>query len=366
MRENADWLKERIASDGPLSVERFMAQALGDPQHGYYMTRDPFGVRGDFVTAPEISQMFGELLGLWALAQWMAMGSPALIQLVELGPGRGTMMRDVLRAAKVMPAFIAAVQVSLVETSPVLSDLQRQSLEGAPVPISWVRHIDDVPQGPALFLANEFFDALPIRQYVRGAQGWHERCVGLDTTGALAFCLAPENEATINVAAEEGAVLEVGVAAHQLMRVLAARLAEAGGAALVIDYGYGASRLGDSLQAVRQHQKVSVLEAPGQCDLTTHVDFSALARAARSSGARVFGPITQGDFLRRMGIGARAALLQKNVDAAPAIAAALERLAGDEPGMGQLFKVMAVQASALDAPAMDVSAGFLPDEEARA
>ncbi len=338
-------IRALIADEGPIPVSRYMALCLGHPRYGYYITRDPLGAKGDFTTAPEISQMFGELLGLWAVATWQQMGSPDRIHLVELGPGRGTLMADALRAGRVLPAFGEAAQVHLVETSPALRARQAAALPG--ITPSWHDCLEDVPDGPAIIIANEFFDALPISQFVRGAQGWHERRVGLGADGKLVFGLdprpSPMGEALSRrfPDAPEAAVLEHLESGAE--EALAARLAAQGGAALVIDYGPKASGLGDSFQAVRDHRFADPLEAPGEADLTAHVDFAAFARRARAAGAIAYGPLTQGDFLLRLGLVQRAERLQQNTNASQrkAITAALSRLAGsgtDE--MGALFKVL--------------------------
>ena len=229
-----DLLRDIIAADGPISVERYMWLCLQHPTHGYYTTRDAIGRSGDFVTAPEIDQMFGELLGLWAAQVWIGMGSPPFVRLVELGPGRGTLMADALRAMRVAPGLHAAIRVDLVETSPRLEAEQRDRLDGAAAHMAWYRAIEDLPAGPAIILANEFFDALPVRHFWRGATGWHERVVGLGVDGALTFGAAPES---IEIAARAGApsqILEVAHAASEAMRHLAGRLVRDGGAMLVL------------------------------------------------------------------------------------------------------------------------------------
>ena len=338
-------LKNLIATEGPLTVARYMALCLGHPRHGYYTTRDPFGAGGDFTTAPEISQMFGELIGLWAVETWRALGAPDRLRLIELGPGRGTLMADLLRAARVAPAFLAAVDVHLVETSPVLRARQQSILRAAPVPVAWHERASDAPEGPAVVIANEFFDALPVRQFVKTGQGWRERLVGLDDRGELAFGLAPEPEPRLKkTAAPQGAVLEWAEAAMAVAETLAHRVATQGGAALVVDYGDSGPAFGDTLQAVRRHAFADPLAEPGEADLTVHVDFDQLGRAARAGGARPFGPMAQGDFLRALGIEARAAALKARAtpDQSAGIDAALQRLAGDGAGdMGALFKVFA-------------------------
>ena len=348
-------IRAMIEAEGPISVERYMSFCLQHPRHGYYTTRESIGGAGDFVTAPEVSQMFGELIGLWAAEMWMGLGAPGALRLVELGPGRGTLMADALRATRIVPGFHEAIRVDMVETSPRLEAMQRQKLDRAVRHIQWWRGIEAVPDGPAIVIANEFFDALPVRHYLRGDIGWHERVVGLDAAGALTFGAASE---TIDIAARSGGpgqILEVGHAGLAMMGVLAARIAGQGGAMLVLDYGHAGTSLGETLQALRGHAYADVLAAPGEADLTTHVDFAALARAARGAGAWTHGPVEQGVFLRRLGIDARAARLAQGATTsqAEAIEAALARLASSTSSMATLFKVMAV--TARDAPA---SPGF--------
>ncbi len=354
MSDLGDRIREMIAADGPMPVEHFMSLALTHPTLGYYTTRDPLGAAGDFTTSPEISQMFGELIGLWAAEVWMNMGAPSVLRLVELGPGRGTLMLDALRAARVSPPFLAALDVHLVETSPVLTAVQKTTLKDAPAPVAWHGSIADVPDGPAIVIANEFVDALPVRQYVKTLQGWSERVVGLAPDGSLAFGAAPGQEDHIAAAAPDGAVLEVGAIGYRVMLDLATRLVRQGGAALIIDYGHAQTGFGETLQALAQHRAVDPLAAPGEADLTTHVDFAALARAARASGATVVGPVRQADFLRRLGVAERAESLKRRASPLQAadIDRALARLTSTTPepgagmraapGMGELFKVLAV------------------------
>jgi NADH dehydrogenase [ubiquinone] 1 alpha subcomplex assembly factor 7 len=348
-------LREMIASEGPIAVERFMAMALGHPLHGYYMTRDPFGVGGDFVTAPEISQMFGELLGVWAGDVWRRMGAPSPLRLIELGPGRGALIADFLRAARVAPGFLDAIDLHLVETSPVLVERQRKALAHAAVAPTWRTRLEDVPEGPAIVLANEFFDALPVRQYVRGHGGWRERLVGLDAKEELIFAAAPEPEPAIAVDAPEGALLEVGVIGQNLAAQLARRLVDQGGCALVVDYGHVRSGFGDTLQALRAGAPADPLLFPGEADLTAHVDFAALARVARAAGAALFGPIEQGCFLRNLGISERAASLARRAQDSQraAIQAALVRLTdrASPTAMGALFKALCFASPNCPAPA---------------
>ena len=349
MDELAARLARRIAGQGPISVAEFMAEALTRPRQGYYMAGDPFGARGDFITAPEISQMFGELLGLWCAEAWQRLGAPDPVLLVELGPGRGTLMADALRAAKVLPAFEAATELHLVEISPALRARQAQSLAGRDP--TWHESLEAVPRGrPLLLLANEFFDALPIRQFERSPQGWHERLVGLaEDRESLAFGLSPplpHAEALIPEAlksAPAGSIAEVAPAAPVLAGEIGRRLAEDGGAALILDYGYAAPDGRPTLQALRRHRHDDVLAAPGQVDLTAHVDFGALAEAARAAGAEAWGPMAQGGFLEALGIAARAERLQAGATAEQAeeIGSALRRLTDPEQ-MGALFKVLAL------------------------
>ena len=277
-----------IESEGPIGVDRYMTLCLQHPRHGYYTTREAIG--RDFVTAPEVHQMFGELVGLWAAQVWLDMGSPAPLRLVELGPGRGTLMADVLRATRMVPGFHAAARVHLVETSPRLREAQAGKLASTGVPLAWHAALDDVPEGAAIVLANEFFDALPVRHYWRGTDGWHERVVGLDGDGALAFGASAERVALAGAAGRPGDILEVGHAALAAMTALAGRIATRGGALLALDYGHAESGLGETLQAVRGHRYAAVLAEPGEADLTAHVDFAALARAASAAGRAAVRP----------------------------------------------------------------------------
>lgn len=358
----ADRLAAEIAETGPITVADYMARCLGDPRDGYYTTRVPFGAAGDFVTAPEVSQIFGELIGAWLMSVWDAAGAPDPVRLVELGPGRGTLMADVLRVAALRPAFLAALSVDLVETSPVLRQVQRDRLADAPCPVAWHERAEDIPDGPMLVVANEFFDALPIRQFARSPQGWRERMVGLDADGRLAFGLGP---ATLQAAAvtalkdaPDGAVVEVQPIGDAIMATLAARIARDGGALLAIDYGYARAGTGDTLQAMRAHAFADVLDAPGAADLTAHVNFAALATAARRTGAAVHGPITQGAFLLGLGLVERARRLAEGKDDAAfrSIEVDVGRLAGVEQ-MGELFKVIAVTPPGMVPPPFATTAG---------
>lgn len=336
-----------IAHEGPITLERFMGLCLGHPQHGYYMTREPFGVAGDFITAPEISQMFGELIGVWLAEAWSAAGGPTPANLIELGPGRGTLMSDMLRVARIAPDFLDAVHPCLVEISPRLRDIQQRTLAGAVKRISWVDNFGTTPPGPAFIVANEFFDALPVRHYVKTLAGWRQRLVGLDQTGSLAFGLSESIEPAITAPAREGSIIEVCPSAQRLISDIAQRLVRDSGVLLLFDYGYTQTSLGDSLQAVSRHHYVDPLDSPGEADLTAHVDFAALARAAQAQGAKVMGPVTQAQFLLQLGIERRAETLSRNATPQQTqdVMASLDRLIGTrdpQRHMGALFKVMAV------------------------
>src|SRR5215470_2219640 len=278
MTELARLIARRIRATGPLTVAEFMTEVLQHPRLGYYATRDPLGTAGDFVTAPEVSQVFGELIGLWCADAWARMGQPDPVHLAELGPGRGTLMADALRALAVAPDFRRALRLHLVETSPALRALQARALATAAP--TWHERLDAIPAGPLLLVANEFLDTLPIRQFERRGSGWNERRVGLAPDGGtLVFALdpAPSPSAALLPSrlspAAEGSVAEACPAALSLAADLARRLSADGGAALFIDYGHPESAWGDTLQAVRQHRYHPVLEAPGSADITAHVDF---------------------------------------------------------------------------------------------
>jgi len=338
-------LAGEIAARGPLSVARFMELALGHPTFGYYRCQDPLGAAGDFVTAPEISQTFGEILGLWLAQAWADLGRPAPVRLVELGPGRGALLADLLRATARVPGFHAALALHLVETSPRLRRLQAARLAGWQP--GWHERFAEIPDGPMLLIANEFLDALPVHQLVRTADGWRERVVGFGGSGELTFQEAPEPTLLAEklVASERAApwaVAEVSPARAALAGQIGARIAGAGGIALLIDYGaWAEGPTGDTLQAVRGHAACDPLARPGEADLSTQVDFRALAEAAAAGGAVVYGPVPQGTFLRAFGIEAR---LLRLLERAPPerrrdLRAGLFRLV-DPSAMGELFKVL--------------------------
>jgi SAM-dependent MidA family methyltransferase len=350
-------IRRRISLAGPMPVRQFMTLCLTHHQHGYYMTRDPLGRAGDFITSPEISQAFGELVGLWAASAWHLMNQPDNVRLVELGPGHGTMMLDAMRAAQVVPAFRQAIVLHLIEISPTLRERQQQAFAALNVPLMWHQSFDEVPDGPVIVLANEFFDAMPVNQAVKQFNGWYERVIELDPDGNLKFGLANETIPLFDQLAPPalrdapiGTIYEWR--GDNLPLALGRRLAQQGGAALIIDYGYDKTAAGETLQAVSGHGFVDPLEEPGEADLTAHVDFQAFADAVESMGARVFGPISQSTFLRRLGIEKRVETL--SALAPPEMAAQInsgaKRLIAEGPkDMGALFKVMAIGNSSLGA-----------------
>jgi NADH dehydrogenase [ubiquinone] 1 alpha subcomplex assembly factor 7 len=343
-------IRRLIAASGPMPVARYMELCLTHPEAGYYVTRDPFGEGGDFTTAPEVSQIFGELIGLWALSVWRMLEQPAPVRLIELGPGRGTMMRDALRAAKVMPKFRAALSVHMVDVSPTLERAQRATLSEIDIPVTWHRDLIDVPEdGAAIILANEYLDAIPVHQMVKQASGWHERVIGLDANGNFKLGVTPEPVPQFDrflpskiKAAAEGAVFEWR---NDIQVLDISRRVRRGGAALIIDYGHLESDLGETLQSVNEHAFSDHLSAPGLADITAHVDFAMAAQAAESMGAAVQGPVTQAHFLKELGIDARAEALRRKAtpEQAADITSAVSRLTeSGRTGMGDMFKVMAI------------------------
>lgn len=342
----ARFLRRQIHRCGPVPVDRFMEIALTLPRHGYYTNGGVFGTAGDFTTAPEISQMFGELLGLWCVSVWEALGAPTDFHWIELGPGRGTLLADAWRAAALRPAFRRAARICAVESSPALRLVQKELWTRQGIAAQWFDRFDDVSADvPCLILANEFFDALPSRQYLGVAGGWRERLVSWGD-GQFTFTASPvppQDGILLPPKSGPGAVYECSPARARLATSLARRVAVHGGAALIVDYGYEGPAIGDTLQALRAHAKVSALAEPGMADLTTHVDFNEIALAAISEGVQVHGPVQQNGFLRDLGIEARAAKLKhgRSPQAAAEIDAALERLTADAE-MGSLFKVMAL------------------------
>jgi len=342
-------IRRLISVAGPMPVAEYMRLCLTHPQHGYYLTRDPIGTRGDFVTAPEISQMFGELIGLWMASVWQQMGAPENVRIVELGPGHGTLMVDALRAAGTVRNFLDAVVLHLVEISPKLKEAQQQRLQQLSLTVMWHATLDEVPGGPIIIVANEFIDALPIHQAIRHGDLWFERVVEVAPGGALTFGRARRTLPSFETMlprrlrqAPEGSIFEwrldsVGLELGKRVRN--------NGAALILDYGHTKSAFGDTLQAVGHHSFADPLRTPGRVDLTAHVDFEALAQSAESIGARTHGPIPQRDLLFNLGIHARASALKAKApaDKAAEIDLALSRLVTGGPrGMGELFKALAI------------------------
>lgn len=340
-----DILRSQIQTVGPMTLAQYMSTCLLHPAHGYYTTRTAFGTEGDFTTAPEISQMFGELLGLCLAQAWMDQGAPARFTLAELGPGRGTLMADVLRATRAVPGFHAAAELHLVEASPQMRDMQAETLgDHAP---TWHDTPDHLPETQPLFLlANEFFDALPIRQFQRDPKGWREVVVGLDEDGALRRGLSqPAPIAALDHRLEDtepGALVETCPHGTAILSGIATRIAARGGAALLVDYG-GWHSQGDTFQAVRDHSPTDPFAAPGQADLTAHVDFEPLAETAHAAGCATSALTPQGVFLERLGITARAQALAARLsgEALTRHVAAHRRLTHPDE-MGTLFKVLSV------------------------
>lgn len=343
-------LQKKLHDSGAISVAEYMALCLSHPEYGYYITRDPLGKEGDFTTAPEISQLFGELIGAWLATQWLALGSPSRCALVELGPGRGTLMQDALRVTRTIPGFHAALSVHLIETSPPLRAKQHATLADWHLPKTWHDSVDTIADLPLLLIANEFFDALPVQQYVWQDNAWYERMVSRDEEGRLVFChtqTAVTHQLPLQNASEslplQDDIFEYSPLSHSILTQLATHMRSHGGAGLIIDYGYSEPAFGDTLQAVKAHSYCSPLEASGEADLTAHVNFHALANTAKKAGCVAHGIVEQGVFLKRLGAELRAIQLCKN--AAPTqqetILQGLERLVSPEQ-MGALFKVLAI------------------------
>ncbi|KQB15484.1 SAM-dependent methyltransferase [Rhodobacter capsulatus] len=349
-------LAARIAAEGPIGLDRYMAECLLHPEHGYYATRDPFGRAGDFITAPEISQMFGEMLGLCLAQVWLDQGRPAPFILAEIGPGRGTLMADVARVIRSVPGMAEAARLHLIEASPALRAVQRKTL--AAHQVTWHDSVETLPEAPLFLLANEFFDALPIRQFQRTEAGWAERQVGLQGERLVPGLAPPTRFAALEHRLADtcpGDVVETCPAAAPILGEIARRIAAHGGAALVIDYGHWRS-LGDTFQAVRAHEYCDPFAAPGAADLTAHVAFEPLAEAARAAGAQASAMTPQGVLLERLGIAARAEALAAKLSGATREAhlAAHRRLTHPEE-MGQVFQSLAIfPATAPVPPGFDV------------
>lgn len=334
-------LAEIIAAEGPMPLNRYMGLCLGHPTHGYYMKKDPFGAQGDFITAPETSQMFGELIGVWLTTMWDAIGKPSKFNLVELGPGRGTLMADLLGASKVMPGFREAAQIHLVEMSHVLTKLQIDSLGNGP---NWHEALETIPEGPMLLIANEFFDAIPISQLEKRDGKWLERCVGLE-----GLCLVPIGFDP--AVGKDGDIMEYSFQRQEIGVGIGRRLKGCPGAAMIIDYGHLLNQSGDTLQAMRNHQYVPITDMPGESDITSHVNFERMAYALGLCGAKVHPAMTQRDFLLAMGLEQRAAILSSKADqkSQEILARSVARLVGEQE-MGHLFKVMVGTSPGLATP----------------
>jgi len=346
-------LHARIARDGPLTVEEFMQACLSDEAAGVYASRQPIGGKGDFITSPEISQIFGELIGLWAVAVWQSMGEPSRVTIAELGPGRGTLMADASRAWRGVPKFLDSVSVALIETSPVMVESQRETLKDAGAPPRWCAALDAVPEGPLILIANEFVDALPIRQFIRRGAAWRERLITSDGRGGFTYIdgEAEDEDRQLPHAAPDDAIQETRPAAQALMRELGRRAEHAPLAALIIDYGHEQSGFGDTLQAVRGHRFADVLANPGAADLSAHVDFADLKRAAVAAELNAHGPMPQGEFLLKLGLAARRERLLQRARPTQAedIASGAARLV-DPRQMGVLFKALALTGAGLAPP----------------
>jgi NADH dehydrogenase [ubiquinone] 1 alpha subcomplex assembly factor 7 len=344
-------LKDHIARHGPLTIAQYMELALSHPEHGYYMRKDPLGVQGDFITAPEISQIFGEVIGAWLAAQWQAMGKPKAA-LIELGPGRGTLMADILRATKQIPGFQQALSVHLVEMSPALKARQWQKLAGQHHELQWHTSLDELPDKPWLLVANEFFDALPVRQFLRREDQWQERMVDV-AEGKLQFTAAKPQDSKMKKwldriaqsAPHNDDIIEYCEAALSIAGAIGEQVKTHGGVGLIVDYGYTQGTRGDTLQAVRDHHYHDPLLEPGIADLTCHVDFAALREAATASGATAYGPVIQGIFLKNLGAVHRAVMLSQwaNPEQKTSIMSGIERIVSIEQ-MGDLFKALCIAA----------------------
>ena len=341
----AQRLAREIALTGPMTIADYVTRCLHDPQDGYYATRPSIGATGDFITAPMISQMFGELIGLWAVETWERLGAPERIRLVEVGPGDGTLMADALRAARLAPDFLQAVDLILIEPSPPLRAAQARMLADSDVHPRWVSDLGKVEtDAPVILIANEVLDCLPARQFVKTEDGWAERRVGVTDEGALTFGLVAISGGfkRPDFLVEPGQIVEISDQQAAFGRDVATLIKATSGAALLIDYGRSRPEAGDTLQGLRRHQKVDPLDAPGQTDLTQWADFPTVLDAAVRAGADVTGCMGQGEFLQLLGIEARADRLKDGrPEAAPVIDRQLTRLTADDQ-MGSLFKVCAI------------------------
>jgi SAM-dependent MidA family methyltransferase len=341
----ASVIKARIARDGPISVADYMDVCLQDAEHGYYRGRAAIGASGDFVTAPEISQVFGEIIGLWCAVVWQQMGAPPALRLIELGPGRGTLVRDALRAARVVPAFRAALRVELIESNATLAGVQREALESEGVAVSWSQG-PSAGDGPVIVIANEFLDTLPAEQWIFRNGAWHQRLVGLDASDRLAFVDRPLVD-DVKLPSElpgpaDGDIFETRWRAFD---ALGRKLASLGAplAGLFIDYGHTVPGYGDTLQAVASHRFTNPLEAPGEADLTAQVDFASFREALHRHGVIGDGPVPQAEFLGQLGAVERASrLMAANPQRVGELEAGFARLTAPA-GMGSRFQAMGIR-----------------------
>ncbi|MBL4740230.1 MAG: SAM-dependent methyltransferase [Sneathiella sp.] len=354
MTELSDILKARIADTGPISMFEYMDMALAHPKFGYYQNTDPFGKNGDFITAPEISQMFGELIGLWCVDCWIKLGTPSHFHLMELGPGNGTLMCDALRSSALAPDFLNAAKIHMVESSERLANIQQKNLSSYAV--QWHSEIPKFEDGPIIVIANEFFDALPIQQFERHEGKWFERLITVEDNFFSYTTAEKPTETDLfkfseNTVFEEESIAEVNPLAREIVSFLATIISEQGGAALCIDYGPMESALGDSFQAVQNHKFVDALQTPGSADLTAHVDFKTLSDIAKNLGCSSLPLSTQGRFLERLGIEARFWQLSKNADAyqKEKIANDMKRLISTQE-MGTLFKALSFYSGMQEPP----------------
>lgn len=347
-----------IEARGPMTIADYMEDALMHPHDGYYTSQNPIGAKGDFTTAPEATQIFGELIGLWLVQAWVDLGEPKAFNLIEMGPGRGVLMADIVRVAKLRPDFLQAAHIWLVEASGRMRHEQQRRLRDVGPPVDWADKFEDVPGGPAIIVANEFLDCLPIRQFVRTGLSWRERLVGLNATSdGLDFVLGdtppnPKIPLPDKNDAEESAIFEYSLGAETLIEEISQALLERTGRALFIDYGHLNSGLGDTLQAVRDHEFWPVTSAPGYADISAHVDFSHLAKVAFENGAAAHGPVTQGVFLDRLGLSVRVARLceGKSKTECDAIEAGAFRVVASSQ-MGEIFKTLCISSPDLPTPA---------------
>lgn len=350
-----DIIASRIENNGPITIAEYMSLCLTHPEFGYYMRRDPLGANGDFVTSPEISQIFGELIGLWFVHQWEKLGKPKCI-LAEPGPGRGTLMADMLRATKKVNGFHEAISVRLMEVSPALKQKQWNTLAGKHHDIEWLESFDALDEKPLFLVGNEFLDALPIRQFIWQDNAWRERLIAC-TDNQFSFVTPAQAGVLSNrlrewldkIPASAGMTVEYCEPALDFTYAIAEHIKNHGGAALLIDYGYVSDAKGDTLQAMRKHQYFEILGKPGTADITAHVDFAAIKQTAEDAGARVFGATPQGKFLMKIGAGQRVQKLVANAspEQGAALISGLERIASPEK-MGDLFKVLAIMPDSIE------------------